>query len=309
MLDVLRKSALQVMLPVLCGLVALNAYLVLKNVKLIQNTTAQRAEAWQMQADISSVLFDLQDMETGQRGYLLTGDPAYLEPYHAANARLTSDFSKLRAKLAAKTPPDRSLETQLESLAQSKIAEMDETIRLREKGYRHRAFLIVNSNRGKELMDEARAKLQTLSSAQTRNIARYDRDVAESVSRAIRESLLASGILLVATALVLLALNWYRRRLEVRSARQSEQLRTTSLRLEQLTSTVFQDFRALVAEMRSYANGLLDTYGDYLPHQAQQQAQRIEDGAGQIIRLLDDLPKNSSPDGRVEPAPLERLSA
>ncbi len=306
MLDVLRKSVLQITLPFLCGLIALNAYFVFKNIKLIQNTATQRLEASEMQGRISSALIDLQDMETGQRGYLLTGDPTYLEPYKAANARLTGHFGELRSRL---TMQDRALEHQLESLAESKIAEMDETIRLREKGYRHRAFLIVDSNRGKELMDGARSKLETLSAAQIGNIARYDRELAGGVSKAIRESLLASGVLLVVTAVVLWALNWYRKRLEIRNAGQQAELRATRLRLEQFTSTVFQDFRALVSEIRTHATGLLDAYGDYLPHQGQEKAQRVEDGAGRIIRLLDDLPRNSPSGDAVELGPMQRLSA
>ena len=37
----------------------------------------------------------LKDMETGQRGYLLTGSEAYLEPYLRGADRIRPDFEKL----------------------------------------------------------------------------------------------------------------------------------------------------------------------------------------------------------------------
>jgi CHASE3 domain sensor protein len=51
-----------------------------------------------IQADISGVLKDLTDMETGQRGYL-TGDPSYLQPYTDAKGRIGTDFAGLRVGL------------------------------------------------------------------------------------------------------------------------------------------------------------------------------------------------------------------
>ena len=314
MTNTLRKIALQITIPVLCGLIVLNTYLVSKNLKLIQRNTAQRVEASEMQAGISNVVVDLQDMETGQRGYLLTGDASYLKPYNEANGRLAAHFANLRSRLAGKAPRDRSLETQLESVAESKIAEMKETIRLRELGYRHRAFLIVGSNRGKELMDEARTTLDALSSAQTSNVVRYDQEMRQSISRAVQESALASFILLVVTVVTFVGFNTYRKRLEVWYARHAEELHATSLQLELFKSTIFQDFRARVEQMRSYANTLLDVYGGFLPRQGQEKTEHIENGADQMIRLLDDLSKNAtsnstSGDSVKVPGRLHSLSA
>jgi CHASE3 domain sensor protein len=306
--NTLRKIALQIMIPVLCGLIGVNAYLVSRNLKLIQKATAQRLEALEIQADISNVVVDLQDMETGQRGYLLTGDPYYLIPYNEANGRLAAHFANLRSRVAGKATP----EAQLESVTESKIAEMKETIRLRELGYRHRAFQIVSSNRGEELMNQARTTLTALSSAQTRNVARYDEQMKESVSRAVRQLALASCILLAITVIALLAYDRYSKRLEIRYTRSSEQLQATSLQLEQVTSAIFHDVRELVGKMRSHANALLDVYGGFLPRQGQEKAERIEHEAGQMILLLDNLFTTSPSETSVEIVdiqPLERLSA
>jgi len=312
MTNTLRNIVLRITVAVLCGLILVNVYLVSKNLKLIHKTATQRLEASNLQADISNVLLDLQEMETGQRGYLLTGDPSYLEPYSKANARLAAYFADLHSTLRAKAQQDPSLEGRLESLAELKIEEMNETIRLRELGYRHRAFQIVSSNRGKELMDEARTTLDALGSAQTGNIARYDAQMRENIGKAIKELVFANCILLGVTVVTLLAFDSYRKRVESRCARHAEELQATSLQLEQFTSTIFNDVRAPVGKVRSYANLLLDAYGGFLPRQGQEKAERIEKEAGQMIRLLDDLFKNA-PSGSsvkvIDAEPLQRLSA
>jgi CHASE3 domain sensor protein len=311
MTNTLRKIALQVTIPVLCGLIVLNTYLVAKNLKLIQQNIAHRLEASQMQADISTLRVDIQDMDANQRGYLITGDAAYLQPYNDAQGRLPSHFANLRSRLTAAR--DRSLEAQLESVVESKMAEMQETIRLRERGLRHRAFLILGSNHGKELMEQAHTALDALSAAQAGDVARYDRQVSESIRTALKQSALASGLLLLVTVIAFLASNRYRRRLEVGYAQRAEELQATSLRLEQFTSTIFHDFRALVGQTRNYAKALLDVYGGFLPRQAQEKAECIESGAGQMIRLLDDLSQNAAPGTSVEQvvevAPVHSMSA
>ncbi len=297
MTKTLRNVALQAAIPLLCGLVVLNAYVVAKNIKTIALDAGQRERASEINAGISRIAFDLQAMETGQRGYLLTGDPSYLQPYNEAAGRLDARFAQLRSTLNGK---DRLVEAQLESTATAKIAEMEETIRLRQQGYRHRAFLVVDSNRGKELMEEARTKLAALSAAQISNAARSDRAMGESVRRAVRQSVLASGMLLVVTVITFLALNHHRRVLAIAAAARAQELRAATVQLERVTSTVLNEVRGPVEEMRNHANSLLDLYGGFLPHQGQEKAERIENGAGQMMRVLDDLFANAPP-VKVEP--------
>jgi CHASE3 domain sensor protein len=299
--NTLRKIALEIAIASLAVLIAVNAYVVIRNLKHIQETTSRRVEAALMQADISNVLLDLDDMETGQRGYLLTGNPSYLRPYNDANGRLAAHFSSLRSRLTAKpSEQERSIEAHLESVAQAKIAEIEETIRLREKGYRRRAFVLVNSNHGQELMEEARSTLNTLSSAQRSNVARSERELNESVRRAYKESVSANCILLAVTAGTLLVFNMYSKRLERSCAHCSEQLRATSTQVERLTSTVSQNFRALVQNTQTDAKTLLDSYGGFLPRRGQEHAESIYHGTDQMNRLLDELFKES-PSGKSSP--------
>src|SRR6202521_1941423 len=132
----IRKAALQVGAAALLAFMAWNAYLAVNHLRQMQRIAALTLESSMIQADISGVLKDLTDMETGQRGYLLTGDPSYLQPYTDAKSRIEMDFVDLRAGLSNRTQRERSLESQLESLAGSKQTEMEHSITLRQQGYR-----------------------------------------------------------------------------------------------------------------------------------------------------------------------------
>ena len=62
-----------------------------------------RDHSTEVRGQIRLVRIDLGDMETGQRGFLLTGDKAYLAPYKSAAARVDEDLTRL-AELTAGRP-------------------------------------------------------------------------------------------------------------------------------------------------------------------------------------------------------------
>ncbi len=304
----LYKLALQTAAPVLCGLIVWNAYLVARNLELLRKNTDLRAEVSKLQADISNVALDLLTLESSQRGYLLTGDNSYLRPYDEAQQNLAAHFADLRSRLTVR---DRSLAAELETVADAKIAEMQETIRLRRLGYRHRAFLIVGSNQGREWMEKARTLLQALASAQAGDLAALDRAWRASLGRAFQALALVNSILLLVTVGAIFAFHRYRTGLELGYARHEQELRATSRQLERLSSTIFLDCRALLREIQDHAQTVLRAYGAFLPRQGHEKVERIEDGAGRMAARLDEfsktLPENSSDRGAVPD--LQTLSA
>src|SRR3981081_197016 len=198
----IRKAALQIGVPALLAFMAWNAYLAVNHLKRMHKVAALTLESSAIQADLSAVLKDLTDMETGQRGYLLTGDPTYLQPYTEAKGRIGTDFASLRAGLASRAEREQSLESQLESLAKSKQAEMERGISLRQQGYRHRSFMLVDTNEGQGYMDEIRHIVSSLSSAESINFARFDSERSATLKRVLWVTVLTnSGLLVMAACL------------------------------------------------------------------------------------------------------------
>src|ERR1700737_3996277 len=272
----IRKAALQIGAPALLGFMAWNAYLAVNHLKQTQKIAALTLESSMMQEDISSVLKDLTDMETGQRGYLLTGNPSYLQPYADAKGRIGTDIAGLRVGLANRAERERSLESQLESLTKSKQAEMERSISLRQQGFRHRAFMLVNSNEGMEYMDRARGLLSSLSAAETSSFARFDTERNASLSKALAETIFANSCLLVLTACLCGLIRYYGQVLEQEAAQSSQELAARDLQLEKLTSALSNQARSKTSAIEANARLLLENYGGFLPRQGHEYAEQTK---------------------------------
>ncbi len=95
----------------------------------------------------------LRDAETGQRGYLLTGDEAYLRPFAVAREWLTTDVARLRRV------GDIAAARRVADLVEEKVAELSRTVDLARAGRREEALAIVRTDRGNDVMEELRAFL------------------------------------------------------------------------------------------------------------------------------------------------------
>jgi len=95
------------------------------------------------------------DVETGQRGYLLTGNRDYLEPYLAVRDSIDAAKPSAWALAAFRGGED----TELRKLVEFKLTELDETIRLFDSGNPGASLAIVQTNRGKDYMQDIRAAI------------------------------------------------------------------------------------------------------------------------------------------------------
>jgi CHASE3 domain sensor protein len=77
----------------------------------------------------NSLLIDLLNAETGQRGYLLTGNPVYLQPYDTALSTVPADQQRLDSEVSA-VPGIGPYVAELKSLVAAKMAIMATTIGL-----------------------------------------------------------------------------------------------------------------------------------------------------------------------------------
>jgi PAS domain S-box-containing protein len=119
---------------------------------------------------LERVLSVARDAETGQRGFLLTGDSLYLDPYYAAIASLSQRVAALRSNLSGDLAGTRQLD-ELQRLIRAKTDELTKTIDL-DRGGRHAAAIaLVMSGQGKQFMDLIRTQIAQLQAAQARVLA------------------------------------------------------------------------------------------------------------------------------------------
>jgi CHASE3 domain sensor protein len=284
----IRKAALQIAAVVLLILMAFNTYLAIDHLKRIQATAARSLESSSVQAGIARVWQDFTDMETGQRGYLLTDDPGYLPPYVDAKNAIATHFANLRSSLANRPQPEQSLEAQLESLAASKQAEIERTITLRQQGYRHRAFQLVQTNQGKQYSDQARSLLSSLSSLENSRFATLEKQRDADSSQVMSQTIAANLGLLVLTAGLFLLIRFHQRALEQQAAQNRQQLAERDSQLEKLTSlmsTAADQTRTQIAVIEENARLLLEKYDGFLPPLGYACAQQVKEATAQLEQL------------------------
>ncbi len=101
---------------------------------------------------------NLDDAETGQRGFLLTGDESYREPYLSAVREERRDRLALRRLTADNPAQQRSLDT-LDRLVEAKYFVLQKTMTLRSEKGLDAALAMIRSGEGKRIMDQCRTLL------------------------------------------------------------------------------------------------------------------------------------------------------
>lgn len=285
----IRKAALQIGVSALLGFIAWNAYLAVNHLRRVHEIAALTMESSAVQAELSSVLKDVTDMETGQRGYLLTADPTYLQPYTDAKDKIEADLVSLRAGLANRTQREQSLKSQLESLARSKQTEMERSISLRQRGYRHRSFMLVNTNEGKGYMDEIRRITSSLSSGEKSNFMRLDTERGAALRGAFSATIISNSVLLVLAVCAFWLVRHHGRLLGEAAAQSRNELAVRNLQLEKLTAALSGQARSNMVALNMNSRLLLENYGGFLPRQGYAYAEQVKEAAAEMERLRQDL--------------------
>ncbi len=125
------------------------------NIKTLNDNAQEVAATHEKLIALASVMTLLKDAETGQRGYVITGDDRYLGPYHEARTGLEERLATLENESRGDTE-DMTRVTVLRGHIKMKMDELSETIDLRRTQGFDAALALVRTDRGKAAMDAAR---------------------------------------------------------------------------------------------------------------------------------------------------------
>ncbi|WP_240953908.1 response regulator [Sphingomonas sp. G-3-2-10] len=137
------------------------------NIQTLRGDTAKVVHTHEVITELGNLLSAVQDAETGQRGYLLTGNARYLEPYQEALARTAASLNAIEA-LTADNPAQQANLRRLKPRLDAKLAELKQTIELRRTQGSTAALALVNTDRGKVEMDAIRAQLGAIRTEERR---------------------------------------------------------------------------------------------------------------------------------------------
>ncbi len=122
--------------------------------------------AFDVNLRLTSLLSAVQDAETGQRGYLLTENQSYLQPYDNGLVSIREQLTVLGEKLAFQSNQTENLSL-LKTHINDKLAELSETIMLRRAGHLSESMAIVSTDKGKHQMDVIRSDINDMLSLES----------------------------------------------------------------------------------------------------------------------------------------------
>lgn len=176
---------------------------------------------------LMTILSIHQDIETGQRGYVLTGDADFLVPSAVAEGNLVGQFDQLRT-LVAGDPELRAALPELQSLSQRKRRFAREVVQLTRQGRKQQAIGLIATREGKIIMDALRGHITATDSAAQRELKTTRDGQAGARLRTERVAITLQTLLV----LLLLLAAWMTARSLRGERRAARRFRDTSARQE-----------------------------------------------------------------------------
>lgn len=176
----------------------LNAALLFLGTRKVFDAAHDVAHAHEVLASSEHLLSTLADDETGQRGYVITGLPSYLEPFQTAKAGVHGSVGRLRA-LTSNNIEQKPAIQDIERLVADKLDELSETIALRRDKGLEAARMVMLTDRGKHVMDTIRSRLREINARESILLA-----AGEQKNRSIYELVMLANALSLVLGLVIL---------------------------------------------------------------------------------------------------------
>ncbi|WP_394730559.1 sensor histidine kinase [Altererythrobacter sp. GH1-8] len=249
---------------------------------IFQTMQVERAEREQVQTTTRALVLLRNinraaiNLESGQRGYLITLDPEYLEPYSRGRAELLPSLNLLRETLARKATPrqDELLDT-IERAATAKIEVMEETVILAQAGEVGNARDRVRTDQSRDLMVELQGAVRELEVLEQDIL---DRALTDAQSAETRTPWLVLGLLVMVILLLILVLRLIRKAADAQAeAAQASALATARDRADLLAGELNHRVKNLFAMILA----IVQMSGRDAPS-----AQPVLDIVGQRVRAL-----------------------
>jgi PAS domain S-box-containing protein len=219
-----------------------------RNTAVLVTAMEERTQTRELLYRLEVALSLLKDAETGQRGYLLTGEPHYLLPYEAARKLGDREMGQLR-DLAGQAPRQQRRLERLWPLVGEKLDELEQTIHLRQQQGLDAALRVVETGRGQKAMDQIRQVFVEMRQEAEELLHENDRTVAARVRATV--GWVGAGSLL--SALLLGLANLILQRDIAKRKRVERALRESEARTGRILETANEAFIAMDAGGRVVA--------------------------------------------------------
>lgn len=178
---------------------------------MIQRTATlneQVDNSWVVRRAGRTLLISIQQAESAQRGFLLTGQASFLTEYRTAEATASTRLAHLKERLAGDSVGEAAVAS-LETGIRAKFIEMEATLDAARAGRIGQAMTMIRSGRGKALMDDVRREIDAVDDLQGQRVADYTQASARSASTTLTVNAIAGVLILILAGVVAMLVRRY----------------------------------------------------------------------------------------------------
>lgn len=315
-----NQNALTGLLLAAVLIVAFNTWLAFRSINVLLESEFWVQHTLKVINQVERIMSSAKDAETGNRGFLITGEDEYLQPYTVAVRELPGEIDKF-ASLTSDNPSQQQRLIELRAVAEQRLTLLARGIEEKRKGASiDEIHLLVLSGTGKVEMDHLRRIADDMEAEENRLLAARVSD-AHYASRRARWTIgLASSLDLVllvlffrylarerllrlekervaeelafsraeveAKALQLQSLN---EELEERVRKRTAELETTNRELEAFSYSVSHDLRAPLRTIDGFSLALEEDYATAVDAVGKDYIRRVRTGVQRMGMLIDAL--------------------
>jgi len=285
-----------------------------RNVETMARNDRQVVHTHEVLDQLRQILATVTQAETGQRGYVITGQDAYLEPYHRAMASIFVQLDDL-ITLTTDNVEQQRRAARLRPKVEARVISLGRAIELRNSGGFDASRAWILEGVGRQQMEEARELVAEMVATEEHLLDLRAKESEQSRQTAVSTSLLGTGVglAMVIAAYTLSAREAATRqrmnaeleqRVLVRTAElaaANEALKISNRELEQFASVASHDLQEPLRKIEAFGDRLKTRSGSVLDESGRDYLERILGSAARMRSLISELLNFSRVTTRAQP--------